>query len=77
VALALGAAFLSPDWQSDAGIGFGPQVGKFSPADRLSEGREQVVHSAGWHPAIEIGMGPVGPLPGDGLGRRPAERTSP
>lgn len=75
VALGLGAAFLSPEWPDGAVIAAGPQVGNSTPAGRLTGDGEEVVHSAGWHPAIEIGIGPVGPLPGDGLGRHSAERA--
>ena len=32
-------------------------------------GGEASVSSAGWHPAIEHGFGPAGPVPGEGLGR--------
>jgi hypothetical protein len=51
-----------------------PAPESVTPANHLGAGRdvgggEASVSSAGWHPAIEHVLGPIGPVPGEGLGR--------
>ena len=62
-ALVLGSAVINAGRQ-DAGAIEAPA--------RVDVRIEQTVSAAGWHPAIEHGLGPIGPAPGASLGERPS-----
>jgi hypothetical protein len=63
-ALVFGPALITPEAESLSSH-FSAERGP----GRAEGGGEAVVSSSGWHPAIEHGLGPVGPVPGAGLGR--------
>jgi hypothetical protein len=65
-ALVFGPALLTPEPESpNPSSHLGAERGPV----RAEGGGEPVVSSSGWHPAIEHGLGPVGPVSGAGLGR--------
>ena len=65
-ALLIGPGLLAPAPES---VAPGSHFGAGQDAGPGRGGGEASVSSAGWHPAIEHGFGPAGPVPGEGLGR--------